>query len=49
MTKHRVPQVDRATTAARSTPLILPTGTQVVSRVEQRDAGGVVTCHAGAA
>lgn len=49
MTRQHVPQVDRARHGAQSTPLILPTGTQVVSRVELRDAAGTVTCHIGAA
>ena len=49
MTKHHVPQVDRATQTARSTHLIIPTGTQVVSRVEVRDAAGTVVCPVGAA
>ena len=49
MAKHHVPQVDRATQAARSTHLIIPTGTQVASRVEVRDAAGNVVCPAGAA
>lgn len=49
MTKHHVPQVDRASQTARSMPLIIPTGTQVVSRVEVRDATGSVVCPIGAA
>jgi hypothetical protein len=49
MPKHHVPQVDRAAQPARSTHLIIPTGTQVVSRVEVRDAAGEVVCPAGAA
>ena len=49
MAKHHVPQVDRATQAARSTHLIIPTGTQVASRVEVRDTAGNVVCPAGAA
>jgi hypothetical protein len=49
MPKHNVPQVDRAAQTARSTHLIIPTGTQVVSRVEVRDAAGNVTCPVGAA
>jgi len=48
MAKH-VPQVDRTTGTARSTHLIIPTGTQVVSRVEVRDAAGTVICPTGAA
>jgi predicted nucleotidyltransferase len=48
MTKH-VPQVDQATHLARGAHLIVPTGTQVVSRVEVRDAAGAVTCPVGAA
>ncbi|HET7584991.1 MAG TPA: nucleotidyltransferase domain-containing protein [Gemmatimonadaceae bacterium] len=49
MSKHHVPQVDRAAGTARSTHLILPAGTQVVSRVEVRDAGGVLVVPLGAA
>jgi predicted nucleotidyltransferase len=49
MTKHHVPQVDRTTGTVRNTALILPTGTQVVSRVEVRDAAGGITCPLGAA
>ncbi len=49
MTKRHVPQVDRATAAARGAHLIIPTGTQVVSRVELKDAAGAVICPAGAA
>jgi hypothetical protein len=49
MTKRHVPQVDRATQTVRSTHLIIPTGTQVVSRVELRDAAGAVVCPVGAA
>lgn len=49
MTKHHVPQTDSATQTARSTHLIIPTGTQVVSRVEVRDAAGTVVCPVGAA
>jgi uncharacterized protein len=49
MTKHHVPQTDRSSQSARSTHLIIPTGTQVVSRVEVRDAAEAVTCPKGAA
>ena len=49
MTKHQVPQVDRTARAAASTHLIIPTGTQVVSRVEVRAASGAVVCPLGAA
>lgn len=49
MKKRHVPQVDRSTQAPRSTHLIIPTGTQVVSRVELRDAAGSVVCPVGAA
>lgn len=48
MTKRHVSQVDQATHAARGTHLIIPTGTQVVSRVEVRDAAGALACPAGA-
>src|SRR6476659_1889885 len=47
--RHHVPQVDRATQMARTTHLIIPTGTQVVSRVELRDAAGTIVCPEGAA
>ena len=49
MPKRHVPQVDRATQTVRSTHLIIPTGTQIVSRVELRDASGTVVCPLGAA
>jgi predicted nucleotidyltransferase len=49
MAKKHVPQVDRTTGTARTTHLIIPTGTQVVSRVEVRDARGTVVCPVGAA
>jgi len=49
MTKKHVPQIDRAATAARTTHLIIPAGTQVVSRVAVRDAAGAVVCPSGAA
>ena len=49
MTKRHVPQVDRATQTVHSTHLIIPTGTQVVSRVEVLDAAGAVVCPVGAA
>ena len=45
--KH-VPQLDRAHRAAPTTHLIIPTGTQVVSRIEIRDAAGAVVCALGA-
>ena len=48
MTKHHVPQVDRSTGTIASTHLIIPTGTQVVSRVEVRDAAGAVIVPLGA-
>lgn len=49
MTKKHVPQVDRTTTqTARTTHLIIPAGTQVVSRVEVRDAAGTIMCPLGA-
>ncbi|GJG85934.1 nucleotidyltransferase [Gemmatimonadetes bacterium T265] len=46
--KH-VTQVDRTMQTVRGTHLLIPTGTQVVSRVEVRDAAGAVTCPLGAA
>ena len=49
MTKHHVPQVDRTTRATTSTHLIIPTGTQVATRVEVRTASGDVVCPVGAA
>jgi uncharacterized protein len=49
MTRKHLPQVDRATQTTRSTHLIIPTGTRVVSRVEVRDAAGDVVCPLGAA
>lgn len=49
MTRKHVPQTDRASHTTRTTHLIIPAGTQVVSRVELRDASGVVTCPVGAA
>jgi predicted nucleotidyltransferase len=49
MTKHHVPQVDRTTRATTSTHLIIPTGTQVATRVEVRTASGDVICPVGAA
>ena len=49
MTKRHVPQVDRASQTVRSVHLIIPTGTQVVSRAEVRDATGAVVCPLGAA
>ncbi|HEY2854352.1 MAG TPA: nucleotidyltransferase domain-containing protein [Gemmatimonadaceae bacterium] len=48
MKKKHVPQMDRTTTAARTTHLIIPAGTQVVSRVEVRDAAHAVVCPLGA-
>ena len=47
MSRH-IPQHDQSTQAARSAHLIVPTGTQVVSRVEVRDASGAVSCPVGA-
>jgi len=50
MAKKHVPQIDRTTSqTARTAHLIIPEGTQVVSRVEVRDAAGVVVCPLGAA
>ena len=49
MTGRHVSQVDRTTQTRRTTHLIIPTGTQVVSRVEVRDASGAVVCPPGAA
>jgi predicted nucleotidyltransferase len=49
MTDKHVPQVDRMTGTARSTHLIIPVGTQVVSRVGLRDAAGAVVVPSGAA
>jgi hypothetical protein len=43
-----VSQVDRTTQTPHNTHLIIPAGTQVVSRVEVRDAAGDVTCPRGA-
>ena len=48
MADKRVPQIDRATQSARAAHLIIPTGTQVVSRIEVRDAAGAVVCPVGA-
>jgi uncharacterized protein len=48
MTRH-VSQVDRTTQTSHTTHLIIPAGTQVVSRVEVRDAAGTVVCPLGAA
>ena len=49
MTKRHIPQIDHTAAAERTTHLIIPTGTQVVSRVEVRDAAGVIVCPLGAA
>ena len=48
MARH-VSQVDRTRQTPHTTHLIIPAGTQVVSRVEVRDAGGAVVCPRGAA
>ena len=48
MTQQHVPQADPTQQHARSTHLVIPTGTQVVSRVGLRDAGGNVVVPAGA-
>lgn len=48
MTQH-VPQADPTQAHARSTHLVIPTGTQVVARVGLRDASGAVVVPAGAA
>ena len=40
MSARHVSQVDRAVPTARGTHLLIPAGTQVVSRVEVRDAAG---------
>jgi uncharacterized protein len=48
MTRH-VSQVDHAVAAARQAHLVIPTGTQVVSRVGLRDAAGNVVVPSGAA
>jgi hypothetical protein len=49
MADQHISQVDASTQHARGAHLIIiPTGTQVVSRVEQRDAAGNVTCPVGA-
>jgi hypothetical protein len=48
MSGRHVSQVDRTTQTPHSTHLIIPSGTQVVSRVEVRDAAGAVTCPRGA-
>jgi len=49
MSRQHVPQTDRASQLARTPHLIIPAGTQVVSRVELRDTAGEVTCPVGAA
>jgi predicted nucleotidyltransferase len=47
--RNNIPQVDRAANASRSPLLVIPTGTQVVSRVGLRDSAGSVVVPAGAA
>ena len=49
MKQRHVPQVDRAVERAPSVHLIIPVVTRIVSRVEMRDASGVVVCPVGAA
>lgn len=48
MARKNFPQVDRSVHGAHGTHLIIPTGTQVVSRVEVRDAAGALVCPVGA-
>jgi predicted nucleotidyltransferase len=48
MAKRNIPQVDRSAHGVHDTHLIIPTGTQVVSRVEVRNADGNVVCPVGA-
>lgn len=48
MARKNFPQVDRSVHGGHGTQLIIPTGTQVVSRVEVRDAAGALVCPVGA-
>lgn len=48
MPTHKIPQTDHTIGTARGEHLVIPTGTQVVSRVELRDAAGAVVCPVGA-
>ena len=48
MTQQHVPQADPTQQHARSTHLVIPTGTQVVSHVGLRDAAGTIVVPAGA-
>lgn len=48
MARKNIPQVDRSAHGVHDTHLIIPTGTQVVSRVEVRDAAGTIVCPVGA-